>query len=105
MFFYVTEAKGARQCKLSQDIADFTSKPKAKTIKKGDKCLVFSNGTLGQGARSYNYSKDKAIKMLERLIEELKSGDSDSKTVNEQTKEFVADHRGYEEFSADDIPF
>jgi len=70
MYFIVTTAKASR---LDRALTEKSfERITERTIKKGDKCLVFSNGTIGQGARSYNYSKDEAIKMLESLIIELK---------------------------------
>lgn len=69
MFFYVDTAKGKRIDKAKQD-REFLPYKK-RTINKGDKVLVFSNGTHGKGARSYSYSKGEAIKMLKKLIKKL----------------------------------
>jgi hypothetical protein len=101
MYFKVETAKGARQCKLSEysimnsDVPWITIKPKV--IKKGEKCLVFTNGTIGQGARSYNYSKDKAIALLKRLINELESDKTDEEILDEKINEACK--------ACDEIPF
>jgi hypothetical protein len=69
MFFYVTTAKGKRidRAKQAREFLPY----KERTINKGDKVLVFSNGTHGKGSRSYNYSKEEALKMLKDLIKKL----------------------------------
>lgn len=75
MTFYVDTAKGKR---INQAIRDslfiIPNDLDLKTIKKGEKCLVFSNNTIGQGRRTFNYKKQDAIKMLNKLIKELKNG-------------------------------
>lgn len=76
MYFYVTTAKRARINHYARQRDWYVGEPdnsKYRTIKKGDKCLVFSNGTIGQGAIRYNYAKKDAIKMLKELIKELES--------------------------------
>lgn len=74
MYFFVDTAKGTRINHASRSnefiVEDIK---KHKTIKKGDKCLVFCNGTIGEGRLSYNYKKEDAIKMLTKLIKELKN--------------------------------
>lgn len=72
MYFYIDTAKGARLNHYAIQ-QEFIPKDKShyKTIKKGEKCLVFSNGTIGQGAIKYNYKKRDAIRVLKRLLKEL----------------------------------
>jgi hypothetical protein len=71
MYIYVTTAKGTRTCKKDKDSV-FMENPQRR-IKKGEKCLVISNGAFGQLAQYDNYKKEIAIQMLENLIKELRS--------------------------------
>jgi hypothetical protein len=71
MYFYVETAKGKRINEALRKQHSFTEGIDFKTIKKGEKCLVFSNGTIGAGARSFNYKKRDAVGMLKKLITEL----------------------------------
>jgi len=73
MYFYVTTAKGKRTCKAEKDKHFMPETKIPKTINKGDKCLVFCNGTIGQGRQAYNYSKKEAIKMLNKLLDDIQS--------------------------------
>ena len=72
MYFYIDIAKGKRIDHAERQNSFMEPVNKFKTILKGDKCLVFSNGTIGPGALSFNYKKEAAIKLLEKLITELK---------------------------------
>lgn len=78
MYFYVTTAKGKRINHFAKfnDFDPEATNAKYKTINKGDTCLVFCNGTIGQGRISYNYAKKDAIEMLEGLIKELRKNDT-----------------------------
>ena len=69
MNLYVTRAKGTRTCKSDKDRV-FMEKPKRR-IKRGDKVLIVSNGAFGQLEQYDNYSKEAAIKLLNKLINEL----------------------------------
>jgi hypothetical protein len=75
MYFYVETAKGKRINEALRKqhfiMEGNTEGIDFKTIKKGEKCLVFSNGTIGAGARSFNYKKRDAVGMLKKLITEL----------------------------------
>ena len=73
MYFYVDIAKRKRinQALREKMFCDYDIKD-CKNILKGNKCLVFSNGIIGKGAKTYNYKAEDAIKMLEKLIKELK---------------------------------
>jgi len=71
MYFFIDTAKGTRINHYTRSKEFMPDKNKHKTIKKGDKCLVFCNGTIGQGRLSYNYAKNDAIKMLQSLILDL----------------------------------
>ena len=76
MYFYVDTAKGKRINHYARDNSWCIGKPdnkKFKTINKGDKCLVFCNGTIGPGRISYNYAKCDAIKVLQNLINKLQT--------------------------------
>jgi hypothetical protein len=69
MNFYVDTAKRKRiDHAINQKLF---IKSNIRTIQKGEKCLVFSNGTIGKGAISYNYSRLEAIKLLNKLLIEL----------------------------------
>ena len=74
MFFYVDTAKRKRINHAKRSI-DFEELPlnEYKTILPGEKCLVFCNGTIGQGRIAYNYKKEDAIKMLKGLIKKLQN--------------------------------
>lgn len=75
MYFFVDTAKRSRINHYEMDNDWYIGTPdkrKYKTIKAGEKCLVFCNGTIGQGRLAYNYKKEDAIKMLKGLIKELK---------------------------------
>jgi hypothetical protein len=72
MYFYIDTAKGTRINHGEYQTHFIADKKDFKNIKKGDKCLVFTNGTIGQGRISYNYGKKQAIATLERLLKELK---------------------------------
>ena len=69
MYFYITVAKGKRICQARRN--KMFIQDRKRTINKGEKCLVFSNGTIGLGARSYNYSQAEAVKMLRELLTAL----------------------------------
>lgn len=69
MYFYVDTAKRKRLCwfdKMNNFIGEVS-----RNINKGEKCLVFCNGTIGKGRIAYNFKKDEAIRMLQGLIMEL----------------------------------
>jgi glutamate 5-kinase len=69
MYFYIEKTKGKRidEGKRRNEFIPTNER----TIKRGEKVLVFSNGTIGKGARSLNYSKKEAVKILKALIREL----------------------------------
>lgn len=71
MHFYIDTAKGPRINHAKAFEEFIPGKARHKTIKKGDKCLVFCNGTIGTGRLAYNYAEKEAIKMLKTLISEL----------------------------------
>lgn len=77
MHFYVDTAKAKRlnHYAIRQEFIPNEDKSVYKTILKGEKCLVFTNGTIGPGALKYNYKKSDAIKMLQKLIDELKENE------------------------------
>lgn len=72
MYFYIDTAKRKRINHYAKS-QDFIQQDNEfyKTILSGEKCLVLTNGTIGKGNRTYNYSKQDAIKILKELIEEL----------------------------------
>lgn len=71
MYFYTTTAKGTRLNHGAYNKQFMADKKDYRTIKKGDKVLVLSNGTIGPGARSENYGKVEALDMLRGLILEI----------------------------------
>ena len=77
MYFYTTTAKGTRLNHGAYNKQFMANKKDFKTITKGDKVLVFSNGTTGPGARSENYGKVEALEMLQELIKELNTNSKD----------------------------
>ena len=104
MYFHVETTKGKRLNHYSYQ-RDFMPKKKDhKTISKGEKCLVFCNGTIGRGRIAYNYKKDDAIKLLNKLIDELTSSKTDSEILTEDIKKACTESIDYG-FTVDDIPF
>lgn len=73
MYFYVESAKGPRIDHAKRSDTFMPPVPFKRTIKRGERCLVFSNGTIGPGCITYNYSKPLAISMLRGLIAELQT--------------------------------
>jgi hypothetical protein len=73
MYLIVETAKNSRIDKAFKEAHEWEliGQKTPRTIKPGEKCLVMHNGTIGQGARSCNYSKNEAIKLLKSLISEL----------------------------------
>jgi len=99
MYFYITTAKGTRINHGEYNKQFMADKKDFKTIKKGDKCLVFCNGTIGQGRVAYNYSKDTALEMLSELMLELTKLEEKEMIIPEESSDYVTD------FCTDDIPF
>lgn len=79
MHFYIDTAKRPRlnHYAIQQEFM-VEDKNKFKTIKAGEKCLVFTNGTIGSGRISYNYKKKDAIEVLNNLIASLEQRGDDS---------------------------
>ena len=71
MYMYVTTARAARINRPDKEDIFNAGKKIPRTIKKGERCLVFSNGTIGTGCITYNYKKDYAVNMLRELINDL----------------------------------
>lgn len=110
MYFHITTAKAPRICEVKDKLAweclwpgqpGFNDrKAITRSIMPGERILCFDNGTHGPGARSKNYSNAEAIKLLERMILELRNPE-----VPTAVHGCVVDKEAEYAFASDDIPF